>query len=122
MPALDILSRLLQSAVLYWKEARQTSAILLGFLEERLSGTEDIRASGAVPYVMRRLYEALRNQLDKSRRAWLRGTMTWATTAGLLAVGQAIALGTGAYLLRRGVASAAAVDPLLTHPESPARP
>ena len=101
--ALVILRRLIESAVPYWKEARQTSAILLGFLEERLSGTEDIRASGAVPYVMRRLYEALRNQLDKSRRAWLRGTMMWATTAGLLAVGNAIAFGMGAYLLRQGV-------------------
>src|SRR5256886_10133901 len=52
---------------------------------------------------MRRLYEALRNQLDKSRRAWLRGTMMWATTDGLLAVGTAIAFGMGAYLLRQGV-------------------
>src|SRR2546427_5290228 len=101
--ALVVLRRLIESAVPYWKEARQTSAILLGFLEERLSGTEDIRASGAVPYVMRRLYEALRNQLEKSRRAWLRGTMMWATTAGLLAVGNAIAFGMGAYLLRQGV-------------------
>src|SRR2546428_10570124 len=52
---------------------------------------------------MRRLYEALRNQLEKSRRAWLRGTLMWATTAGLLAVGNAIAFGMGAYLLRQGV-------------------
>src|SRR2546429_4973596 len=52
---------------------------------------------------MRRLYEALRIQLDKSRRAWLRGTMMGATTAGLLAVGNAIAFGMGAYLLRQGV-------------------
>ncbi len=101
--ALLILRRLIETAVPYWKEARQTSAILLGFLEERLSGTEDIRASGAVPYVMRRLYEALRNQLEKSRRAWLRGTMMWATTAGLLVVGNAIAFGMGAYLLRHGI-------------------
>ncbi len=101
--ALIILRRLIESAVPYWKEARQTSAVLLGFLEERLSGTEDIRASGAVPYVMRRLIDALRNQLEKSRRAWLRGTMMWATTAGLLAVGNAIAFAMGAYLLRGGV-------------------
>src|SRR3989441_12007867 len=108
--ALVILRRLIESAVPYWKEARQTSAILLGFLEERLSGTEDIRASGAVPYVMRRLYEALRNQLEKSRRAWLRGTMMWATTAGLLAVGNAIAFWMGAYLLRQGVITLGARD------------
>src|SRR2546426_8236197 len=100
--ALVILRRLIESAVPYWKEARQTSAILLGFLEERLSGTEDIRASGAVPYVMRRLYEALRNQLEKSRRGWVRGTKVWAATAGLVAGGNAIALWVGAYLLPQG--------------------
>ncbi len=100
--ALIVLRYLVGVAVPYWKDARQASAILLGFLEERLSGTEDIRASGAVPYVMRRLTEALRNQLEKSRRAWLRGTMMWATTAGLLVVGNALAFGMGAYLLRRG--------------------
>ncbi len=101
--ALVALRRLLETAVPYWKNARQASAMLLGFLEERLSGTEDIRASGAVPYVMRRLSEALRNQMEKSRRAWLRGTMMWATTAGLLAVGNALAFGMGAYLFRRGI-------------------
>ncbi len=103
LTALVVLRHLVEVAVPYWKEARQAGAVLLGFLEERLSGTEDIRASGAVPYVMRRLYEALRNQLEKSRRAWLRGTLMWATTAGLLAVGNALAFGMGAYLLRRGV-------------------
>src|SRR5437667_279976 len=120
--ALVILRRLIESAVPYWKEARQTSAILLGFLEERLSGTEDIRASGAVPYVMRRLYEALRNQLDKSRRAWLRGTMMWATTAGLLAVGNAIAFGMGAYLLRQGVSTLGTVYLLFHYTELLRRP
>lgn len=101
--ALITLRSLLESAIPYWKESRQASAVLLGFLEERLSGTEDIRASGAVPYVMARLAQAMRNQFEKARRAWLRGTMMWATTAGLLVVGNALAFGMGAFLLRRGI-------------------
>jgi len=101
--ALITLRRLLESAIPYWKESRQASAVLLGFLEERLSGTEDIRASGAVPYVMARLAQAMRNQFEKARRAWLRGTMMWATTAGLLVVGNALAFGMGAFLFRRGI-------------------
>jgi ATP-binding cassette subfamily B protein len=120
--ALLILRRLLEVAVPYWKEARQTSAILLGFLEERLSGTEDIRASGAVPYVMRRLYEVLRNQLEKSRRAWQRGTMMWATTAGLLAVGNAIAFGMGAYLLQHGIVTLGTVFLFFQYTEMLRRP
>src|SRR2546422_6364117 len=114
--ALVILRRLIESAVPYWKEARQTSAILLGFLEERLSGTEDIRASGAVPYVMRRLYEVLRNQLDKSRRGGVRGRVGWGTAARAFADGDAIALWMGAYLLRQGVGTPGAVGLLLPFP------
>lgn len=117
-----ILRRLMEAAVPLFKEARQAGAILLGFLEERLSGTEDIRASGAVPYVLRRLSEALRNQLEKSRRAWLRGTMMWATTAVLLAMGNAIAFGMGAWLLRRGVITVGTVYLFFHYTEMLRRP
>ena len=44
----------------FWKVARQASAELFGFIEERLSGTEDIRSSGATAYTMRKLYERSR--------------------------------------------------------------
>ncbi len=101
--ALVALRRMIDVAVPHWKEARQAAALLLGFLEERLSGTEDIRSSGAVPYVMRRLYEAMRDQMHKTRRAWLMGNLMWATTAGLIALGTALAFGLSAYLLRRGL-------------------
>src|SRR5690606_36495509 len=41
----------------YSVKERQASAELFGLLEERLSGTEDIRANGAVAYVLRRHIE-----------------------------------------------------------------
>lgn len=34
-----------------------TSTALFGFIEEQLAGTEDVRASGAVAYVMRNLFK-----------------------------------------------------------------
>ena len=34
---------------------------MFGFLEERLAGTEDIRAANAQPYVLRRFYELTRS-------------------------------------------------------------
>ncbi|MDQ7843752.1 MAG: ABC transporter ATP-binding protein [Armatimonadota bacterium] len=117
-----LLRRLMEAAIPYFKESRQAGAILLGFLEERLSGTEDIRASGAVPYVLRRLSEALRNQLEKSRRAWLRGTVMWATTAVLLAVGNALAFGMGAWLLRRGLITVGTVYLFFHYTEMLRRP
>src|SRR5579859_1446859 len=58
-------------AVPHWRAARQASADLFGFLEERLGGTVDIRASGAQPYVLRRLYTYLRERLRTGRRARL---------------------------------------------------
>ncbi|MBI3976455.1 MAG: ABC transporter ATP-binding protein, partial [Armatimonadetes bacterium] len=100
--ALVALRRLLEVAVPHWKEARQAGAVLLGFLEERLAGTEDIRSSGAVPYVLRRLTQIMRHQLQTSRRAWFLGHLMWATTVALVALGNALAFGFGAYLLRGG--------------------
>lgn len=43
-------------AVPFWKQARQRTAELYGYLEEQLHGTEDIRANGAVAFAMLGLY------------------------------------------------------------------
>jgi len=101
--ALFALRKLLALAVPYWKQARQASAILLGFLEERLAGTEDIRSSGATPYVMRRFFQAVRDQMEKTRRAGVMGTSMWATTAALLTLGNAMAFGLGSTLYSAGL-------------------
>ncbi|HET6781129.1 MAG TPA: ABC transporter ATP-binding protein, partial [bacterium] len=101
--ALFALRKLLDLAVPYWKQARQASAILLGFLEERLAGTEDIRSSGATAYVMRRFFQAVREQMEKTRRAWVMGTTMWATTAALLTLGNAMAFGLGSTLYGAGL-------------------
>jgi ATP-binding cassette subfamily B protein len=77
------LNRIQALASPMWKIARQQSAELYGFIEERLAGTEDIRSSGAQPYTMRRLYERLGEQLRIERRARLTGRLVW-TTSDLL--------------------------------------
>jgi ATP-binding cassette subfamily B protein len=85
-----------------WGQSRQEAATLFGFVGERLIGTEDIRANGAEPYVMRRLYRMMRDVT----RAWVRAKMVqnlsdklgWATFfAARIAV-----LAFGAYLFLRG--------------------
>jgi ATP-binding cassette subfamily B protein len=48
-----------------WQALREADARLFGFLEEWLNGTEEIRSCGAKPYVMRRLYQALRERWQK---------------------------------------------------------
>lgn len=55
-------------AVPYWKESRQASADLFGFLEEQLAGTEDTRSSGAVGYVMQNLFRLSQVRFRKELR------------------------------------------------------
>ena len=64
-------------AVRFWKAYRQASAQLYGFIEEHLAGTVDIRANGAQPYVMRRLYEFMRVRFQTGRTARLVSAIPW---------------------------------------------
>ncbi len=61
----------------HWKVFRQSSAELYGFLEERISGTEDIRSSGAQAYMLRRLYLYTRARLRTARKARIISTIPW---------------------------------------------
>lgn len=52
-----------------WGAVRQTSSDLFGYLEEWIGGTEEIQTNAAAPYVMRRLYQLLRDRWQAMRRA-----------------------------------------------------
>ncbi len=90
-------------AVPYWTRDREASASLFGFLEERLAGTVDIRSSGAQPYVMRRLYERMRERLRAGSKARLVGTITWCVPVLAFAAGNGLAFALAAFLYRGGV-------------------
>ncbi len=89
-------------AVGHFAQARQAHAELFGFLEERLSGTEDVRSSGATAYVMRRFYERGRALFRKDLKAHLMGTGSYSTMLVLFALGTILALGIGIYLFQGG--------------------
>lgn len=99
--ALGVLARLQALAVEPWRTYRQISAEFYGFVAEYLSGLEDIRANGAVGYVMDRFYKILRRWLAVFHRARFTSTLLWGSTVGLFTVGNAIALALGAYLWNR---------------------
>ena len=99
---LAVLVRLRLLAVPYWAAARQASADLFGFLEERLGGLVDIRASGAGDYTMRRLYENLRERLRTGRRARLIGSIAWSVPALAVAIGYSLAFALAALLYHEG--------------------
>ncbi len=97
-----VLTRIIHFAVGQWEKARQASAELFGFLEERLAGTEDIAALGAAAYKMRRLAQALTNHLRVSRKAWIKGSVIWMTSLAIFALGNIAAFAMGAWLFQAG--------------------
>jgi len=69
-----------------WKVFRQSSAELYGFLEERIGGTQDIRALGAQAYLLRRLYHYTRTRLRAARKARVISTVPWNVPSFLFAL------------------------------------
>jgi ATP-binding cassette, subfamily B, bacterial len=80
---------------------RQASAELFGFIEERLSGTEDIRANGAGPYTLQRLLGLMRNLWRLDLAAYLKIARLRTTNFALFGLGGVLALLFGAYFFRR---------------------
>jgi ABC-type multidrug transport system fused ATPase/permease subunit len=96
------LTRVQAWVVPYWKRARQASAELFGFVEERLAGTGDIRANDAQDYMMRRLFERLYSHYKAQRAASLRARATWSTAHGFYALGIAAVYALGVSLFQAG--------------------
>ncbi len=82
---------------------RQRTAELFGLLEERLSGTEDIRANGAVAYVLRRHIERSRDLFRAGLKRALLGMMSWSTLRLAISIGGILSLAIGAVLSLEGV-------------------
>lgn len=117
-----LVNKMRNMSVSYWRVARQSSAELFGFLEERLSGTEDIRSSGAVAYTMRRLYERSRNLLRTDRKAALIGSSSGGVTIIVFTLGTALALGLGVMLFQEGAITLGTVYLIFSYTESLRRP
>jgi ATP-binding cassette subfamily B protein len=120
--ALVLVVRLRNLALPMWDAARQASAELFGFIEERLSGTEDIRANGATAYVMRRLFERSREVLYKDLKASAVSASTGGTTFVMLAASMAVGLGVGAALYRAGSISLGTVYLIFSYTALLSRP
>ncbi len=88
---IGVLLRLANISVNSWEEERKASADLYGFLEERLSGTEDIRSNNAKNYVLDRFYRLTRSLMRKTITAGLKLNILLNTTWTLFAVGTAVA-------------------------------
>ena len=109
-------------AVPHWAAARQASADLFGYVEERLAGTEDIRSAGAVAYVMQGNHLRARELLRREQRAVLLGSGSGSASVFLFAGGTAVALGISAVLYRDGVITLGTVYLIFQYAELLNRP
>lgn len=100
-----LLGEIQKLAVPRWMADRQATAEMYGFLEERISGAEEIRAAGAEAHTMRRLFGLMRNFLQKVRTAWVFSSLTFNLTNLVYVLGYAIGLAVGVVLYTRGEAS-----------------
>ncbi|WP_261808078.1 ABC transporter ATP-binding protein [Paenibacillus sp. N3.4] len=85
-------------AVPVWAKWRQANAEFYGFIGEHLEGTEDIRANGAVGFVMNRFYMMLRKMLPLRIKAFLGFCAMWNMSIFVFALGNAMAFAISAYL------------------------
>ncbi|HEV7662277.1 MAG TPA: ABC transporter ATP-binding protein [Chloroflexota bacterium] len=116
------MDRLHRVSVPRWAAARQASAEFFGFLEERLSGTEDIRASGATAYVMRGFYERSRRVIGKDLLAIVVGSIGIQSAGALLTIGGALSIAVGGYLYLSGTITLGSVYLIFAYTQVLTRP
>ncbi len=103
--ALSSLNRVRIAGTRYARAARQASADLFGFLEERLAGLVDIQSSGAQGYVLQRLQPYLRALFQSSRTAFLMSSVLWSAPSAIFTLGWVLVFAMGASFYRAGTMS-----------------
>lgn len=86
----------------YNEKLREASARLYGFVEERLSSLEDIKALGGMVYTLRRMVQLIDRQIHHGRRAYSLGNLMWPLNLVIMGTGAGLILGWGGYLALRG--------------------
>jgi ATP-binding cassette subfamily B protein len=92
-------------AVPYWKKVRQASADLLGFVEEGISGKEDIVALGASSYVLKRFHHYSKIEYDSTVKAIFISRIIQIAIMGMVAFGSTLVFVIGIPLVRTNTIS-----------------
>lgn len=100
---LTILSRVKDIAVPHQKARREAEAQYFGFIEEQLSGTEDIRSSGAVDFSIRELFRHQSEILKHSRLAHFKRWIIENSMGLALTLGTLLAVTSGYWLFTAGI-------------------
>ena len=87
-------------AIPHQKAFRESTSELFGYLEERLAGTEDIRSSGGVDFVVRGLYQLAYTNLTHWRKAWRMFFVVRLVGGTLMMTASAMALASSYFLIQ----------------------
>jgi len=99
---LVLMMRVRALATPHWIAGRKATADFAGFVEERLAGTADVRASGATAYTMHRFHALIQSLYGAYRKAIVLGNAVVGTGRLVTALGTVTALGLSAWLYRQG--------------------
>ena len=81
---------------------REAHAELFGFVEERLSGIEDLRANGGGAFAMHAFAHVMRRFFDRVRRAWMLRSVVWLSSYFGFVVGLTITLAFAVWGVQQG--------------------
>ncbi len=102
-------------AVPIYAAEREGYAKMFGFIEERLSGIEDIRTNGGVSYTMNRFFQVVQEIFQLNVRSDVIGECLRSLTRGLFALGQTLAMAVCIWLFIRGTFTLGAVVLILDY-------
>jgi ATP-binding cassette, subfamily B, bacterial len=120
--ATTVVVRLRNAAVPQAVEERAATAGLLGGIEERLAGAEDLRALGGGGHALRRHAVAAAGLYRAADRAAQASARMWVTSMGVFTAGGVLSLGVGAWLYRAGAITLGTVYLLFGYTELLRRP
>ncbi len=120
--ALLFLQRLQTPITTAYAREREFASRLFGFIEERLAGTEDIRANGAVNHVMKRFFSASGAWAGPAMKANILGSLSWTVPSAINALISVLVVALGVWLVSIGSLTLGAVLALLRYTEVLSRP
>lgn len=97
-----VMVRLRDVAVPASAREREAAAQVFGFVEERLTGIDDVRANGAGAHALHRFVAVMRAFFVDTRRAWMARSIVWLSTYGLFVIGVLVTIGFGIQLVLVG--------------------
>ncbi len=98
-----ILYRIWNYASPYWKKVRDSTTELFAFIEEAISGKEDIKANGADLYIMKRFHDHSKDEFLKWEKAVIISRLIHVGIMGIIAIGTTLVFVVGVPLFEQRI-------------------